>query len=126
MTPSAATYENWCWSCASSDGRSAAEEDFYDLDEDVRIALTNIMRKMLRGTTTRREVKPLGDGLRELRYQVGNNHFRIIFAIDGRACVALHVFYKNTQQTRNKDLVLAKKRARSRFTRPFRGYNPAN
>lgn len=123
MTPSSNTYDSWHWWCASDGGRSAAEEKFFDLPGDVRIAIATIMRKWLRGECTRREHAPI-DGLHELRYRNGNNHYRILFTTEGRRCVALHAFYKNQQQTEKKDLDVAKKRARSGSDRPYTGHSP--
>lgn len=58
-------------------------------------------------------VKPLGDKLYELRWEVTNRQHRIIyFAWTGQTFVLLHGFVKKTQATPKRDLDLARDRMR--------------
>jgi phage-related protein len=68
------------------------------------------MERVLTGETRFRDVDDLGDGIKELRHRVGNNHYRVLFFIRGRVCIGLTCFYKNQQRTERVDLDRAKAR----------------
>ncbi len=54
--------------------------------------------------------KPLGDGIFELRAQVGNNISRVLyFFIVGQRVILTNGFIKKTQKTPEKEIELAKK-----------------
>lgn len=58
--------------------------------------------------------KPLvdgfGDGLFEIRTNLGGNTYRVLFCIEGSTLVLLHAFMKKAQKTPKADLDLARKR----------------
>jgi phage-related protein len=56
-------------------------------------------------------VRPLGDGLWEVRTQLRDRIARIIFLAEGSLMVLLHGFIKKSQKTPPKDLALARRRA---------------
>lgn len=56
-------------------------------------------------------VRPLGDGLFEVRSNLGDRIARVIFLAVGGTMVLLHAFIKKTQRTPESDLDLARKRA---------------
>ena len=56
-------------------------------------------------------IKPLGDGLWELRPEFGGTEFRLFyFTVVQNTIVMLHAIKKKTQKTPRKDLDLARKR----------------
>lgn len=55
-------------------------------------------------------VRPLGDGLFEVRSTLQNRIARVLFTMHGSHIVLLHGFFKQTQQTPDDVLRLAKKR----------------
>lgn len=58
------------------------------------------MRRYLAGTLRGgSDIKPVQDGIFELRWRQGNNHYRVLFFRWGPHPVALTAFYKNQQQT---------------------------
>lgn len=56
-------------------------------------------------------VRPLGDGLWEVRSRLHNGFARVIFLAEGDRMVLLHGFVKKSQKTPPKDLELARRRA---------------
>lgn len=127
MTARPARYVKWWWWATSENGRCAVEEDFFDLPFEVRATFAAIMRRWLRGETTRREVGSFPckvKGLRELRYASGNTHYRIIFKVEDGNCVALVVFGKKSNTAPKTQVRLAEKRAKGGSRRPYRGHKP--
>ncbi len=106
-------YDDWHWWCATVGGRNIAFSEFERLPAAAQGELLSLMEAWLLGNTASKEVGSLGQGLLELRYRSGNNHFRVLFYIDGRVSVAVHCFYKNQQKCPKKDLDLARSRKRS-------------
>lgn len=90
-----------------------AWSEFEQLPQAAQGELLSLMDAWLRGETRAKEVGSLGHGLLELRCRAGNNHFRVIFYVDGRVSVAVHCFYKNQQKCPKKDLDLARIRKRT-------------
>lgn len=57
-------------------------------------------------------VKPLGNGLFEIRTKLKNRQVRIFYVLENGLIVLLHGIVKKTQQTPRNDLELAQKRAK--------------
>jgi phage-related protein len=55
-------------------------------------------------------VRPLGDGLHEVRSNLPHGIARVLFVVDGDQMVLLHGFRKKTQKTPPEALALAEKR----------------
>lgn len=106
-------YDDWHWWCASADGRLTAFEEFTKLPGLVQGELLAIMEAWLAGTTGRKDVGSLNSGLMELRFRSGSNHYRVLFHVAGRVCVALHCFYKNQQRCPKSKVDLARGRMRT-------------
>ena len=113
----AASYDDWLWWPNEPGRRSRAEEEFFDLPPLVRGALAERMKRFLDGETRFKDLDDLGDGIRELRFREKNNHYRILFFVDGRLCVGLTCFSKNQRKTEKQDLDRAKDR-RSSYRSP--------
>jgi phage-related protein len=105
-----ATYDDWVWWPNEAGRRSRAEEEFNDLPALVQGEMLTRIKRLLDGESRFKDVDDLGDGIKELRYRVGNNHYRVLFMISARVCVGLTCFYKNQQRTEKKDLERAKSR----------------
>lgn len=58
-------------------------------------------------------VKPLGNGLWEIRSTLDNRNARILFVFHAGAIILLHGFIKKTQKTPPQDISLAQKRAKN-------------
>jgi len=57
-------------------------------------------------------VRPLGDGMHEVRSSLPHGIARVLFVVDGGDMVLLHGFIKKTQKTPPDALALAEKRRR--------------
>lgn len=57
-------------------------------------------------------VKPLGNGLWEIRSKLDNRISRILFVFHDGTIVLLHAFIKKTQKTPSQEIELARKRAK--------------
>ncbi len=57
-------------------------------------------------------IKPLGDGLMEIRIKLKNRQARIFFILHDGIIILLHGFIKKTQKTPNNELEIALKRAK--------------
>lgn len=55
-------------------------------------------------------VRPLGEGLWEVRIDLDRRTARVLFTVAGDRIVLLHGFFKKTQKTDDRDLQLARKR----------------
>ncbi|MDY0227700.1 MAG: type II toxin-antitoxin system RelE/ParE family toxin [Desulfomicrobium apsheronum] len=55
-------------------------------------------------------VRPLGEGLFEVRSRLGNRIARVLFCTHGLQIILLHGFIKKTQRTPADDMKLARKR----------------
>ena len=82
------------------------------LDEEARNAIgQNLMRVQFRWPIGMPLVRPLGDGLWELRSHLpGNRIARVFLSHTQGRLIALHGFIKKTQQTPDADLRLARDR----------------
>lgn len=110
---SAPVARRWLWWRSEAGARPKAKEEFEGLPTQGRAGLAVRIDRYLKGETRFKDVDSLGDGLLELRYRFGNNHFRVLFILWGPHCVALIAFYKNQQSTPKADLDRARKRADS-------------
>jgi phage-related protein len=106
-------YTDWVWWPNEPGRRSRADEEFFKLPPVVQAEMLTRIKRLLTGETRYKDVDDLGDGIKELRYRVGNNHYRILFFIAETVCVGLTCFYKNQQRTEKVDLDRAKKRRSS-------------
>jgi len=113
------TYADWHWWRASDGGRPIVWEAFGSLPGTAQAGLLSVMQAWLDGSARYKEVAPIGDGLYELRHRELNNHYRVLFCIEGDVCVALHCFYKNQRKCPPSDLNLARKRMRSGCHGPY-------
>lgn len=103
-------YDDWIWWPNRKGERSRAEEEFADLPPEVQGELADRIKRFVEGRSRFKDVGDLGDGIKELRYRFGSNHYRVLFFIEGRTCVGLTCFYKNQQKTEKNDLRRAKRR----------------
>lgn len=109
-TDSGVGYDDWVWWPNEPGRRSRAEEEFVRLPPRAQGQLLDLMKRLVEGTTRFKDVDDLGDGIKELRTRIGNNHYRVLFCVVDRVCVGLTCFYKNQQRTEKKDLDRAKGR----------------
>lgn len=107
------TYDDWVWWPNEPGRRSQAKKEFSTLPPNVQGELLLRIERLLAGDTRYKDVDDLGGGIKELRYRERNNHYRVLFCIDGRACIGLTCFYKNQQRTEKVDLDRAKARKKS-------------
>lgn len=105
--------DEWLFFRTSRKSRSPFEKEFDNLHRDARAALTVLMRRYRSDQLRPKDLKHLTDGIYELRWRQGSNHFRLLFCRWGRHAVALTAFYKNQQQTPQADLKRAKDRCRA-------------
>lgn len=103
----------WQFFRASADGRPIFQKEFDKLPRDARAALAVLMRRYLLGQLRSGDIKPVHDGISELRWRDGNNHYRVLFFRWGCHPVALTAFYKNQQRTPKSKLELAKNRRKA-------------
>jgi phage-related protein len=104
-------YADWVWWPNQKGRRSRAEEEFFsELPPKAQAEMLARIQRLLTGETRFKDVDDLGDGIKELRYRDGSNHYRVLFFIDGTVCVGLTCFYKNQQKTEKTDLDRAKRR----------------
>ena len=95
-----------------SDGSQPALEFINSLDAKMKAkVLRTIQLLQLFGSELREPYsKPLGDGIFELRAQVGNNISRVLyFFIVDRRIILTNGFVKKTQKTPEPEIALAKK-----------------
>lgn len=109
-----AIYSDWVWWPNEQGRRSRAVEEFRALPKTVRAEFAVRIRRYLTGESRFKDVKSLGDGILEIRHREGNNHYRVLFCVDGDVCVGLTCFYKNQNKTEKVDLERAKSR-RSKY-----------
>lgn len=107
-------YDDWVWWPNQAGRRSRAEEEFLALPPRVRGELADRIKRFVSGETRYKDIDDLGGGLRELRYREKNNHYRILFCVEGRLCIGLTCFYKNQQKTEKRDLDRARERMAAR------------
>lgn len=95
-----------------SDGTKPAEEYILGLDLKMRSKIIRTIQLLQNVGGNMREPysKSLGDGIFELRAQVGNNISRVLyFFIVGERVILTNGFTKKTQKTPKKEIDLAKK-----------------
>ena len=113
-------YDDWHWWCAHRDARSPAQKEFEKLPPPMQAELLSVMERWLVQEHVRSEYDSLGRGLHELRVREGNNHFRVLFAVEGRVCIVLNSFPKNSQKTPPERQKTARKRMGTGTSRPIR------
>lgn len=95
----------WRFFKTSADGRDVFKKELDKLPRDARAALVAMMRRYLAGELRGgNDIKPIRDGIYELRWRQSNNHYRVLFFRWGPHPVALTAFYKNQQQTPPSDI----------------------
>ena len=96
----------------SDSGREVARDWFRSLpDQDRHVVGSDLRRVQFGWPIGMPLVKPLGDGLWELRSSLpSRREARVLFTADERGIVVLHGFIKKSQKTPRSELVLARKR----------------
>jgi phage-related protein len=102
----------WLYWQAAAGSRRVAQDELDALGGDAKGRLLAVIKRYREGRTNRSDLRPLGDGLWELRTRIGNDHYRVIFFRWGDCSVALTVFYKNQQRTPPPDIKRAADRRR--------------
>lgn len=95
-------------------GRNPVREWIMLLSEDDRHIVGKDIQKVEFGWPLGRpHCAPLGDGLWEIRSDLGNNRIaRVIFCMGEASMILLHAFIKKTQKVPKADIDLALKRKR--------------
>jgi phage-related protein len=114
----------WQFFRASTNGRPIFKKELDNLPRDARAAMTNLMRRYLLGQLRPGDIKPIHDGISELRWRDGNDHYRVLFFRWDCHPVALTAFFKSQQRTPKSRIELAKKR-RKTWTEAF-GSSPTD
>ena len=94
-----------------SDGTKPAAEFLQSLDNKMRAKMLRTIGLLQEFGGDLREPfsKPLGDGIFELRAQVGNNISRVLyFFIVGKRIILTNGFIKKTQKTPEREIALAR------------------
>jgi phage-related protein len=101
-------YDDWDWT-------RQAEKEFDAFPEMMQGNFLDLIERVMNRQTRpgAGDVKHLGRGIYELRDRIGSNHYRILWFVDGRVCVAVTCFYKNSQQTEKKDIDRALQRRKA-------------
>lgn len=93
------------------EARSAVEKEFSELPMQARAKLHQKMEKYSQGAANAgRDYKPLRDGIFEIRVQVGNNPYRVLFFLDGDVPVVVRCFHKKDQKVGKSEIDLAIRR----------------
>ena len=102
----------WRWFRAPGAETSVVREEFDALPVHGRAALIDVMRRWATGDALPREVKKLtGTDLWELRVNVGNDPFRLLFFQDSPVHdIAVLPVYKNQDRLPKRDLATALRR----------------
>ena len=98
----------------SSTGRNPVREWILDLpSEDRRTVGKDIQKVEFGWPIGRPHCAPLGEGLWEVRSDLGSNRIaRVIFCLEDGQMILLHGFIKKTQKAPKRDIDLALKRRR--------------
>ena len=93
-------------------GAEVVRDWLLELDEPARRAIgQDLMRTQFRWPVGMPLVRPMGNGLWEVRTNLpGNRIARVFLTLSQGRLVALHGFIKKTQKTPDDDLQLARKR----------------
>jgi phage-related protein len=102
----------WLWFRLEPGGRSPAEEEFLRLPSVGRAGLAAAILRCRRGETRPGDVKPVSDGILEIRDRVDTLRFRVLFIQWGRYCVGLTAFCKKEPKTPKPELDTARQRAK--------------
>ncbi len=102
----------WLWFRLEPGGRSPAEEEFLSLPSVGQAGLAAAIMRYRRGETRPGDVKPVSDGILEIRHRVDTVRFRVLFIPWGRCCVGLTAFCKKEPRTPKPDLDTARQRAK--------------
>jgi phage-related protein len=107
----AETEHNKQWRFYETDtGHKVVKEELEDLVPHGKAALVAAMKRYRLGESAPKEVSFVGRGITELRTRVGNDHFRVLFAPQGKyshVLLAVRVFYKNSKKLPKTDHDLA-------------------
>lgn len=92
-------------------GNEPVREWLKALEADVRQEVgSDIQMVQWRWPVGKPLVDGFGDGLFEVRTNLGGNIYRVLFCFDGSTMVLLHGFMKKAQKTPKPDLELARRR----------------
>lgn len=97
---------------------SQAEREFEKFPDVMQGNVLDLIERVLDRETRSGagDVKHLDRGIYELRDRFKNNHYRVLWFVQDRHCVAVTCFYKNSQKTEKKDLDRAIARRRTYLT----------
>lgn len=92
-------YEDWEWT-------PQAEREFLKFPDTMQGNFLDLIARVLDRQTRSGagDVKHLDRGIYELRDRYKNNHYRVLWFVRDRVCVALTCFYKNSQKTEKRDI----------------------
>ena len=97
-----------------SNGNEPVRKWLKSLDKEVRLIIgEDLKRVQHRWPLGMPLVRPLSDGLFELRSTLPNRIARIIFMFCDHKIILLHGFIKKTEETPDQDLSLAKERSKN-------------
>jgi phage-related protein len=101
-------YDDWEW-------LPQAEREFEKFPDAMQGNFLDLIERVLDRQTRSGagDVKHLDRGIYELRDRYKNNHYRVLWFVDGRACVAVTCFYKNQQRTEKRDIDRAVQRRKA-------------
>lgn len=101
-------YDDWVW-------LRQAEREFLKFPEVMQGQFIELIERVLNRQTRpgAGDVKPLGNGILELRDRYKNNQFRVLWFVHKRVCIALTCFYKSSQSTEKRDLDRANERRKA-------------
>ena len=94
----------WVWATP------AIKEEHRGLIGNGTARLDEVIARVLVGEERRKDIKPLGDGILEVRAREGNNHYRALYFRWGQHFVCLMSRYKSTQKTPPQWIDVAKER----------------
>jgi phage-related protein len=92
-------YDDWVWT-------PQAEKEFDKFPDVMQGNFFDLIQRVLDRQTRAGagDVKSVHRGIFELRDRHKNNHYRVLWFVHDRVCVAVTCFYKNTQKTEKKDI----------------------
>lgn len=92
-------HSRWLFFRASAEGRQVFRKELEQLPEQAAAALIVLMQQYIDGQLAVHNLKPIRDGILELRWRQGSNHFRVLFFRWGPHAVALTALQKKQQKT---------------------------
>lgn len=98
----------------SSNGSEPVRNWLQSLDKPIKIIIgEDVSKVQFRWPLGMPLVRNLGNGIHELRSNIPNGIFRILFMVINKTMILLHGFIKKTQKIPEQDLKIAKERAKN-------------